>query len=947
MMFAFSGSRSRIATWLTSALCATSAVASTVAWSADAAADTSFTAFESGQVRPLALSADGKLLYAVNTPDNRLEIFRVKASGLEHRGSVAVGMEPVSVAVHSDDEVWVVNHLSDSISIVDVGGDGRSARVIRTVLVGDEPRDIVFAGPGRDRAFVTTAHRGQNSPVDPQLTTPGVGRADVWVLDADAPGSGPLTVVSLFADTPRALAVSPDGKRVYAAAFHSGNRTTTINDALLHSSPFGPVDLGGRTLPGPTVNAQGVPAPDAGLIVRFNGTDWVDENGTAWNDKVDFSLPDKDVFVIDANANPPVETASPFTGVGTILYNMAVNPATGKVYVSNTEALNDRRFEGPGTFAGHSVRGHFAENRITVLGANGAVQPRHLNKHVNYSTCCAPTPNAESALSLALPTGMAVSQDGKKLFVAAMGSSKVGVYSTAALENNTFQPSAADQIALSGGGPTGLVLDKQGKRLFVMTRFDNSISVVDTAARAEIGHVAMPNPEPPSLVQGRRFLYDATLSAHGDSSCASCHVFGDMDDLAWDLGNPDDAVVADPGPWAPEIQGFIDLASGLPINQFTGQPLQGASLHPMKGPMVTQSLRGMANQGPMHWRGDRTGGADGPSAQPDQGAFDEEAAFVKFQGGFINLVGTSGPIPDADMKAFADFVLQVTYPPNPVRSLDNSLSPDESAGRDIYFNGGIGDLFVGTPSTCVSCHALDPQPNIGSDAPGFFGTSGRSSFDFIPQLFKVPHLRNMYQKVGMFGMPQSNYFTPGDNAPTGDQIRGFGFSHDGSLDTVFRFHSRLVFAPPFSSAFPQGPVGDLAKHQVEAFVLAMDSNEAPIVGQQITARKGHIAEAAPRVALLRDRAEAGECELVAKVHLAGRETGFYYLNNGHFTVDVDGVPPLQASFVLGLAALQPVTYTCVPLGSGVRAGIDRDGDGALDGDELLQGSDPADPSDTP
>ncbi|HSK04525.1 MAG TPA: hypothetical protein VK932_24890, partial [Kofleriaceae bacterium] len=31
----------------------------------------SFTTFESGQVRPLALSPDGKLLFAVNTPDNR------------------------------------------------------------------------------------------------------------------------------------------------------------------------------------------------------------------------------------------------------------------------------------------------------------------------------------------------------------------------------------------------------------------------------------------------------------------------------------------------------------------------------------------------------------------------------------------------------------------------------------------------------------------------------------------------------------------------------------------------------------------------------------------------------------------------------------------------------------------------------------------------------------
>jgi len=144
----------------------------------------SFVTFESGQVRPLALSPDGARLYAVNTPDDRLEIFDVTAAGIVPAGSVPVGMEPVSVAAPSNTEVWVVNHLSDSISIVDVSGT--EPRVVRTLLVGDEPRDLVFGGPGGGRAFITTAHRGQQRTStdlsgvpgagDPQLTTAGVGR---------------------------------------------------------------------------------------------------------------------------------------------------------------------------------------------------------------------------------------------------------------------------------------------------------------------------------------------------------------------------------------------------------------------------------------------------------------------------------------------------------------------------------------------------------------------------------------------------------------------------------------------------------------------------------------------------------------------------------------------------------------------------------------------------
>lgn len=107
------------------------------------------------------------------------------------------------------------------------------------MLVGDEPRDIVFAGPNgnRNRAFITTAHRGQNTRRDPQLTEPKVSRADVWVFDADNLGTSlegdELTVITLFTDTPRPLAVTPDGIKVYAAGFHTGNRTTTINEFLV------------------------------------------------------------------------------------------------------------------------------------------------------------------------------------------------------------------------------------------------------------------------------------------------------------------------------------------------------------------------------------------------------------------------------------------------------------------------------------------------------------------------------------------------------------------------------------------------------------------------------------------------------------------------------------------------------------------------------------------
>src|SRR5512144_694184 len=71
-----------------------------------------YTLFESGQGRPLAMSPDGSKLFAVNSPDNRLEVFTVGAGAFSKEGSVEVGMEPVAVAARRSSEVWVVHHLS-------------------------------------------------------------------------------------------------------------------------------------------------------------------------------------------------------------------------------------------------------------------------------------------------------------------------------------------------------------------------------------------------------------------------------------------------------------------------------------------------------------------------------------------------------------------------------------------------------------------------------------------------------------------------------------------------------------------------------------------------------------------------------------------------------------------------------------------------------------------
>ena len=95
---------------------------------------------------------------------------------------------------------------------------------------------------------------------------------------------------------------------------------------------------------------------------------------------------------------------------------------------------------------------------------------------------------------------------------------------------------------------------------------------------------------------------------------------------------------------------------------------------------------------------------------------------------------------------------------------------------------------------------------------------GGSSLEGEPQEFKVPHLRNAYQKVGMFGMPDQDPVVggitnlPGDNDHMGNQIRSFGFFHDGSFDSLFRFFRISAFAFPSDPADPPGPATSESSH---------------------------------------------------------------------------------------------------------------------------------------
>jgi len=185
--------------------------------------------------------------------------------------------------------------------------------------------------------------------------------------------------------------------------------------------------------------------------------------------------------------------------------------------------------------------------------------------------------------------------------------------------------------------------------------------------------------------------------------------------------------------------------------------------------------------------------------------------------------------------------------------------------------------------------------------------------------------------VGMFGMPDVDFIDSTTNAFQGDQIRGYGFLHDGSVDTIFNFFRASVFPG----------INDGQRADMEQFVLAFDSDLAPVVGQQVTLDAGNGADANPRIDLLIERAEAGfvskilggnttECDLVVKGRVGGEDRGWLYdPGSGLFDSDRASEAALSDAALRALAqtAGQELTYTCVPPGTGMRVALDRDEDG--------------------
>ncbi|MBA63207.1 MAG: hypothetical protein CMJ76_12690 [Planctomycetaceae bacterium] len=691
-------------------------------------AELSFANYESPQSHSLIISQDGGQLYAVNTPANLLTVYSLKQPDLpELLMEIPVGIEPISLAISHQNEVWVLNHISDSISVVDL----RRGVVSATIQVGDRPGDIVFASQGQ-RAFVTS-----------------MSERCVYVIDTDSHKT--VSKISIPGSNPRSLTVSQNGEKVWVAIHYSGNQTTVVGHEQAPAAP-------------PVTNPSLPVAPRQGIIVSTKDK--------RWQNQINVQLADYDVMEIDTER---LNVTRSFTTVGTILFNLAQHPQSGDLWVANTEARNLVRFE-------PVLRGHVVDNRITIVNTqeDGDSLVLDLNEGLNYSLL----PNkAALETSLAQPTDVIFNQTGSRAFVTSYGTDRIGILDQAGKVVGRIEIGDSPGVNLntrSKRGPRAMALHPLENNLYVLNRLSNSLSIVDLGQARQIEEIVMQDPTPEQIREGRGYLFDAKLSGNGTVSCASCHIDGDRDGLAWDLGDP----------------------GGELFKNGSSNPL-----HPMKGPLMTQTLRGLAGDRIFHWRADRPG-------------------LTSFNGTFPNLMGGI-EISDEDMQLFADYMKSIRFGSNPL-----AVSAAAAQGEEI-FNARSDVASEGKNKfRCVDCH----KRTSGSGSAGFSGLIGQSA--------KAAQLRGLNERLVFEGNVRVN---------------GFGFGADGSKKSLGEFLSD-------THRFQKLSMQD--KKSLEAFLLGFSTETPSIVGETLTLTSQQAADVSSRIAIngLLEKAVAANCV----VKLTGR-----------------------------------------------------------------------------
>ncbi len=630
--------------------------------------------FVSPHANPIAIAGD--LGFVVNTPSGTVDVIDVATQKLLQR--IPVGVDPVSVAVRPDGrEVWVSNHVSDSVSVIDnVRNSPTYWNVIATIqeydskraTTFDEPVGIAFAS--NDKAYVALSSENQIAVVD--VKTRKVTKR-----------------LKIPAQDPRAIKVR-DGK-LYVIPFESNNKT----------------QLSGG-------NKEKID----GDLVTFDAWEHsiVHNNVLSLGHVVDIVkhpvVPDRDLFVFDTKTDELLQTVDT---LGTLLYGLAVD-SRGTVFVAQTDARND--VNGRAGTKKHDLRqlqNRAFLNRITRVPF-GSDKNAAVPEFIELEKL--PPQHPDPGQALATPFAIEVSQDDSTLVVSAAASDKL--FTVDAKSGNVLGRIDVDSI------PRGIALQHQsdGKlnAAWVLNAVANTVSLVDLSDRTiprVTATITLNDPTHPAVKRGRVAFETAAASSTGTFSCASCHPDGHTDQLLWVLKTP---IVTGGNQIMPRstmpVRGLRDTEpyhwDGIP-----GDPYGGNNSAHVYTSVEPNSVKGDPISSIRHLI---DGGLASTMAFSDETATNDEKKV--------------GRLSAAERDDMATYLLTVPFPPAQRRPYTSEVTQRAREGFQLFHIDGDNDPSKIKPNVCGDCHRMPHlvstnTPGTGMDAPTWRGAYDR--FLILPQ----------------------------------------------------------------------------------------------------------------------------------------------------------------------------------------------------------------------
>jgi YVTN family beta-propeller protein len=386
----------------------------------------------------MAFSADGRFLYVVCQDSDEIRVVDVPSGKVVN--DIPVGRVPRGIALSPDEHrLYVTNAWSDTVSVIDTA----TQQVVQNLPTGFEPSGVLSDNAG------TTLY------VANRLSS------DISVIDLR---SGKEIKRLLAGRGASYLAKSPDGKSIYCTHIY--------------------------------------PNPGA-----FR------------------TEPNSEITVIDTEAQTVVERKSLHNVAG--VFHLAMS-ADGKLGVA--AQLRPKNL----IPLAHVEHGWAFGDSLTLFGLDvgGVVQ----------------IPIDELDRYYALPWGVTITPDKSKIFLTTAGSQNVTVLDVARLLKTVQarrKPFVNDLSASAeyvsaripvGHNPRGVALSPDGKRLYVANRLDDSISVIDTSKEEVVSTIDLGGPRNvDALRRGERLFYTADFAFQGQFGCSNCHIDATIDGLQWDL----------------------------------------------------------------------------------------------------------------------------------------------------------------------------------------------------------------------------------------------------------------------------------------------------------------------------------------------------------------------------------------------------------------------------